>query len=48
MTDKQIKQDTFRKGGEPPLRAEKPPQPKPEPKVEPKPKAAPQSTTLKK
>lgn len=43
MSDRAKNQDTFRKGGEPPLRAEKPPQsqPKPEPKPESIPKTVP-------
>lgn len=46
MSDKPNNQDTFRKGGEPPLRAEKPPQPQPKPA--PKPQLSPKTIPPKK
>lgn len=46
MSEKPNNQNIFRKGGEPPLRAEKPPQPQPKP--EPKPQPSPKVNPLKK
>jgi len=48
MSDKPNNQGTFRKGGEPPLRAEKPAQPQPQPKPEPKPQPSPKAVPPKK
>jgi len=46
MTNKNIKPNNLQKGSEPPLRAEKPPQPQPKP--EPKPQSTPKTTLPKK